>query len=89
MTDWSQRSAAMPSVEPTSRPVPPSRLVRLVMRPMTRLLNPLLSQIAGGRHMHMAALVLHRGRVTGREYATPAGARLSRGRFVVPLTFGE
>jgi hypothetical protein len=59
------------------------------MGPMTKLLNPLVGRMAGRRHVNMAALVMHRGRVSGREYATPAGARLSGERFVVPLTFGS
>lgn len=79
----------MSSVEPARRPIPPSRFVRLVMRPMTKLLNPLVRRVAGGRHMKMAALVLHRGRASGREYATPTSARLSGERFLVPLTFGS
>ena len=30
--------------------VPPSRFVRIVMRPMTRPLNPLIGKLAGRRH---------------------------------------
>jgi hypothetical protein len=51
--------------------VPPSPLVRRVMSPLTRVLNPLISRVAGRRHMGMAALVYHTGRRSGRAYVTP------------------
>ena len=64
--------------------------VRVVMRPMTIVLNPLIRRIAGGRHMAMAAQIHHQGRRSGRQFVTPASARPAPdGAFLVPLTFGE
>jgi hypothetical protein len=65
-----------------------SLVVRLVMRPMTRVFNPLLRRFAGRKHFTMAAEVHHRGRVSGRSYVTPASARIAGGVCWVPLTFG-
>jgi deazaflavin-dependent oxidoreductase (nitroreductase family) len=71
------------------RPVPPSAFVRIAMRPMTRVLNPLMRKLAGRRHVRMAAEVRHVGRTSGRSYVTPAGARVRGGVAVIPLTFGN
>ena len=70
-------------------PVRPSLLVRIAMRPMTRVLNPLIRKFAGRRHFRMAAEIRHVGRKTGRAYVTPAGARVSGDMAVIPLTFGN
>jgi hypothetical protein len=58
------------------------------MRPMTRVFNPFVRKLAGGKHLRMAAQIHHRGRISGRLYVTPASARLVDGAFWVPLTFG-
>ncbi len=71
------------------RPVPPSPFVRIAMRPMTQVLNPLMRKLAGRRHVRMAAEVRHVGRTSGRSYATPAGARVRGDVAVIPLTFGN
>ena len=73
---------------PVPPPVRPSLLVRVAMRPMTRVLNPLIRKFAGRRHFRMAA-IRHVGRKSGRAYVTPAGARLSGDVAVIPLTFGN
>ena len=70
--------------------VPPAGVVKVVMRPMTRVLNPLIKKLAGRRHFRMAAQIWHVGRRSGRLYMTPAGARLAGDDVVViPLTFGN
>ena len=69
--------------------VRPSPLVRVVMRPMTRKLNPVIGRFAGGKHFHMAAEIRHVGRRSGKAYVTPVSARLVGDRAVVPLTFGN
>lgn len=69
--------------------VPPSRFVRIVLRPLTRPLNPLIGKLAGRRHFGMAAQIRHTGRRSGRPYMTPASARLSGDVVVIPLTFGS
>jgi deazaflavin-dependent oxidoreductase (nitroreductase family) len=70
-------------------PVAPSLVVKIVMRPMTKVLNPLIRKLAGRRHFRMAAQIRHIGRRSGRPYMTPAGARLSGDVAVIPLTFGN
>src|SRR6516164_192072 len=69
--------------------VRPSRLVRVVMGPLTKALNPVMMTLAGRRHVSMAAQVRHVGRKSGRPYVTPVGARLAGDTFVIPLTFGN
>jgi deazaflavin-dependent oxidoreductase (nitroreductase family) len=69
--------------------VPPSRLVAVVMGPMTKALNPVMRKLAGRRHVMMAAQIRHVGRRSGQQYVTPAGARLAGDTFVIPLTFGN
>ena len=66
----------------------PGRFVRGVMRPMTKVLNPLIRRLAGRRHFNMAARIYHYGRRSGRAYVTPATARLEGDHFWVSLTFG-
>lgn len=69
--------------------VRPSRLVRVVMRPLTKVLNPATMTMAGRRHVRMAAQLRHVGRISGRSYVTPVGAGRAGDTFVVPLTFGN
>lgn len=82
--------------DPVSRPaqttpkaVAPSLMVKVVMRPMTRVLNPLMSRMAGRRNFPMAAQVRHVGRRSGRAYVTSVGARIAGDVAVVPLAFGN
>lgn len=74
---------------PTAGPVAPSGLVRTVMRPMVKVLNPLIRKVAGRRFLPMAALVSHTGRRSGRQYSTPVGAHVRGDDCLVPLTFGS
>ena len=69
--------------------VRPSRLVAVVMAPLTKVLNPVMRKLAGRRHVMMAAQIRHVGRRSGRPYVTPAGARLTGDTLVIPLTFGN
>jgi deazaflavin-dependent oxidoreductase (nitroreductase family) len=73
----------------TLEPVAPSLVVKIVMRPMTKMLNPLVRRLAGRPHFRMAAQIRHVGRRSGRPYMTPAGARVSGDVAVIPLTFGN
>jgi deazaflavin-dependent oxidoreductase (nitroreductase family) len=70
-------------------PVGPSLIVKIVMRPMTKILNPLIVKLAGRRHFHMAAQIRHVGRRSGRTYTTPVSARRSGDMIVIALTFGN
>lgn len=63
---------------------------RRVIRAVARLVNPLVLRVAGRRHMPILGVVHHRGRATGRRYATPLGVRpVPGGGFVIPLTFSN
>jgi deazaflavin-dependent oxidoreductase (nitroreductase family) len=70
-------------------PVPPSIQVRVVLRPLTKVLNPLIVRLAGRRHFGMAGAVSHVGRRSGRPYVTPVGARRAGDVILIPLTFGN
>jgi deazaflavin-dependent oxidoreductase (nitroreductase family) len=70
-------------------PVSPSWLVRSVMRPLTRVLNPLSVKMAGRPGFRMAGRIHHEGRRSGIEYVTPIGVRLKDGKILIPLTFGN
>src|SRR5258705_1183020 len=69
--------------------VGPSLTVRVVMKPLTKMLNPLVAAFAGRRLSPMAAQIHHVGRRTGKPYVTSVGARLHDGIVIIPLTFGN
>jgi deazaflavin-dependent oxidoreductase (nitroreductase family) len=71
------------------KPVPPSRFVKTVMGPMTKMLNPLIIKRAGRPHFRMAARLTHTGRRSGQTYVTPVGARRAGDFVLIPLTFGN
>lgn len=79
----------MSSYQGQAMGIPPSAVVRIVIRPMTKALNPLVRKLAGGRHFGGAALVEHRGRRSGRSYRTPVSAQLAGDSLVMALTFGN
>jgi deazaflavin-dependent oxidoreductase (nitroreductase family) len=56
---------------------------------MARLVNPLTLPLAGTRALRLWAVVHHRGRRSGRAYATPVAARRTADGFVIPLAFGR
>jgi deazaflavin-dependent oxidoreductase (nitroreductase family) len=78
-------SARQPQVAPHA----PALIVRAVLAPMTRILNPLVGRLAGRRHFTMVAQIHHIGRRSGRNYVTPVGARVSGRVMLIPLTFGN
>ena len=67
----------------------PSPIARIVLRPMTKMLNPLILKLAGRRHFRMAALIRHVGRRSGRAYATPVSGERSGDVVLLALTFGN
>lgn len=74
----------------------PANVIRLgprarrLVRAVARVVNPLVLRLAGRRHVPVLGVLHHRGRRTGRPYATPLGIRpADGGGFVMPLTFGE
>ena len=81
---------------PAAFPAGARNLIRLgprarrLIRAVARVVNPLVLRIAGRRHMPVLGIVHHRGRKTGRCYATPLGVRpAAGGGFVIPLTFSD
>jgi hypothetical protein len=58
-----------------------------VIKPMTRIMNPIIRRLAGRKHFPNAAQIHHRGRSSGRNYVTPASARQAGETFFIPLTF--
>jgi deazaflavin-dependent oxidoreductase (nitroreductase family) len=52
-----------------------------------RLTNPLLDPAAS--RLPYFAVILHRGRVTGRPYRTPVNLFLAKDGFIVALTYGR
>jgi deazaflavin-dependent oxidoreductase (nitroreductase family) len=85
-------SAAQPHSDVMSSrfvPVGPSVIVRLVLRPLTKLLNPLVGTLAGRRFVPLVARVHHVGRRSGKPYMTPTGAHVVGNTIVIPLSFGN
>jgi len=80
----------MPQAEPAAPArTGPSRFVRAVFGPLTKVLNPVIVKLAGRRHVRFAAQIHHTGRRSGRRYVTPTSARLAGDTFFIPLTFGN
>ncbi len=61
---------------------------RRVVLSFARFINPLTLLIAGRRWMPILGVIRHRGRRSGRTYATPLGMRPLGDSFVMPRTFG-
>lgn len=66
------------------RPVPIAR----VFGPLARILNPLLVRLAGSKYVPLWAIIRHRGRRSGRLYATPVAIGHTPDALIVPLPFG-
>jgi deazaflavin-dependent oxidoreductase (nitroreductase family) len=64
----------------------------LVLRPLVRLqraiINPRQMRSAGTPGAY-AAVIRHRGRISGRPYETPVGAVVADGGFVIALPYGS
>jgi deazaflavin-dependent oxidoreductase (nitroreductase family) len=70
-------------------PVGPSRIVRMVIAPLTTVLNPLVGKLAGRRFLPMMARIHHVGRRSGKPYMTPISAAVAGDTIVVPMSFGN
>jgi hypothetical protein len=55
---------------------------------MARVTSPMMLPLAGRRWNPIFAVVEHRGRKSGRQYAAPVAARRVAGGFVISLAFG-
>jgi deazaflavin-dependent oxidoreductase (nitroreductase family) len=62
---------------------------RWIVRFVAGFVNPLVLLIAGRRWMPVVGILRHRGRRTGRMYATPIGMRPLHDGFVIPRTFSD
>ncbi|HET7466943.1 MAG TPA: DHA2 family efflux MFS transporter permease subunit [Candidatus Dormibacteraeota bacterium] len=62
---------------------------RSAIRFAARFINPLTLLVAGRSWMPIVGVLRHRGRRTGRAYATPLGMRRIGDAFVMPLTFSD
>ena len=62
---------------------------RRIVRFVAGLVNPIVLLIAGRRWMPVVGILRHRGRRTGRTYATPIGMRPLGDGFVIPRTFSD
>jgi deazaflavin-dependent oxidoreductase (nitroreductase family) len=92
----SEQAEPRPTVLPAAPPRTAKNMIRFgprsrrLIRAVARAVNPLVLRIAGRRHMPILGIMHHRGRKSGRMYATPLGVRpASGGGFVVPLTFSD
>src|SRR6476469_9886964 len=61
----------------------------IALRPVTRIFNPLVLRLAGRRLLPLYAVIHHRGRASGREYATPVVVLRANEFLLFPLAFGE
>jgi deazaflavin-dependent oxidoreductase (nitroreductase family) len=62
---------------------------RRVVRFVAAFVNPLVLLVAGRRWMPVVGILRHRGRRSGRMYATPIGMRPLGDSFVIPRTFSD
>jgi deazaflavin-dependent oxidoreductase (nitroreductase family) len=62
---------------------------RRAVRFVAAFVNPIVLLIAGRRWMPVVGILRHRGRRSGRTYATPIGMRPLGDSFVIPRTFSD
>ena len=73
----------------------PTRTIRLgpsarsIVRFLARFINPITLLVAGRSWMPIVGVIRHRGRRSGRLYATPLGMRRLGDSFFMPRTFSE
>jgi len=85
-------AAAQPNPDPMGSrlvPVGPSLTVRLVLKPLSKLLNPFVGVFAGRRFVPLIARIHHVGRRSGKLYVTSTGAGVAGNTIVIPLSFGN
>ena len=78
------RTAVAPSTRKSERPIA-GRIFGL----FAPILNRLVTRIAGRRYVPLYVLLRHRGRRSGRAYATPVVGMRVPGGFAIPMAFGE
>src|SRR6266542_4813874 len=75
-------------MEISNRPTAPTHPLTTGLHSLTAVFNPLVLKLAGRRALPIYAVIHHRGRRTGREYATPVVVRQIGEFLVFPLAFG-
>jgi deazaflavin-dependent oxidoreductase (nitroreductase family) len=70
------------------KPEAVSPVVDRVIRPLTRIFNPIIMRIAGRRISPLFSLLHHRGHRSGRTFTTPVTALPHGGFFWLGLAFG-
>jgi deazaflavin-dependent oxidoreductase (nitroreductase family) len=83
MTVSAEQSQAAARLDPAPKP----RFGGVLWR-VARALNPIMLPLAGKRWNTIFAVAEHRGRKSGRQYATPVAARRVDDGFVIALAFG-
>jgi len=78
------KTAYAPSAMKTERP-----LAGKIFGLFTPILNRFVTRIAGKRYVPLYVLLRHRGRRSGRTYATPVVGMRVPGGFAIPMAFGE
>jgi deazaflavin-dependent oxidoreductase (nitroreductase family) len=71
-----------------AKPTDVPSVVDRIVRPLTKIVNPLILRLAAG-WFPIFSLLEHRGRKSGRTYATPVSVLPRGGWFWLGLTFGE
>jgi deazaflavin-dependent oxidoreductase (nitroreductase family) len=77
----------MASTARKATPAPGPRFGGVLWR-AARFTSPVTMPLAGKRWNPIFAVIEHRGRRSGRQYATPVAARRVAGGFVISLAFG-
>lgn len=83
-------TATQTSPQPTSgERADGSPIFRALMGVGGRPFNAFVLRFAGSHYLRLYGVVHHRGRRSGRSYATPVVVRATADGFVIPLAFGE
>ena len=78
------RTVDVPTATKSDRP-----LAGRIFGLFTPVLNRFVTRIAGRRYVPLYVLLRHRGRRSGRAYATPVVGMRVPGGFAIPMAFGE
>ena len=81
-------TAQSPADPAALAPAGPAAIVRVLVRTLTKILNPLMVRLAGRRFVPMAQ-IHHVGRRSGKAYVTPVSARVRGEVLLIGLTFGN
>ena len=78
------KTADAPSATKSERP-----LAGRIFGLFTPVLNRFVTRIAGRRYVPLYVLLRHKGRRSGRAFATPVVGLRVPGGFAIPMAFGE